>query len=112
MAEVDFSNAIFTIVAGSGATSTNPILSSDLALNNRTLWDATGNAISSSSSTATKIQSENTIQKISYSGEFTASGTEFYISTAPSNIRYKVSNISFNSGDSYSFSVRADLTCE
>lgn len=102
MAQVDFSNAIIT------PNTSNILYNSDLTLYNNVLRDVSGNSIVRNSSIVSNI-AENTVLKLTYSGEFLASGTEFYIGL---NNDWRVSNISFSSGDTYTFSIRADLTCE
>ena len=111
MASVDFSNAIIEPSSLSGWM--NPTNYSDLSLSvyNFYLLDASGNAVSSASPSL-RIVNEQKQLAYQYQGTFTASGTEFYIRPTGSTSGWKVSNISFNSGDTFLFQINATLVCE
>lgn len=117
MAEVDFSNARIEPVAYpnpfNGYTTINPTGKGNLSLDfTSDLWDANQNTITSSLS-KTRLINEKKQLMFLYQGTFNTSGTEFYI------IHYgdytmgawKISNISFNSGDTYVFQINATLDC-
>lgn len=110
MAQVDFSNAVLD---GNASHSANLLsLEHYIGLYDRNytdLYDSTSSVITSN---ANKSIVTDTPSKASilYTGNFTASGTELYIASRRSDlpgivwdIVWKVSNISFSSGDTYSF---------
>lgn len=110
MAMVDFTNARLELA------STNPSIPSVgktyLNLNNAILRDSNGIQICSNASTSILINEQYKFV-IRFAGKFTASGTEFYICDTASiaTPRWKMSNISFNNGDTYVFQITANLTC-
>lgn len=121
MAEVDFSHARIQPVAYpgigqgsfSGYTAINPTGKSNVSLNmTSNLWNGNGGSINNG--TITGLVNEKKQLVFQYQGTFNASGTEFYI------IHYgnyemgawKISNISFSSGDTYIFQIKADLICQ
>ena len=110
MAQVDFSNAVLDAYAGK-PFGQNYYLNFD---NTPTLYDISAQVIGSGS----KRIISNTPSKVSilYIGTFSASGTEFYIAmsknatTGTIVFAWKVSNISFSSGDSYSFVIDIEVS--
>lgn len=107
MAQVDFSNARIEIYTASNKP--NPTQSMYVNLQTGVLNNSEGVRIVNNYSVS--VQTSEAKQLILlYQGTFTASGTEFYIS-AGSSAPWKVSNISFNSGDTYVFQINATLTC-
>ena len=121
MAEVDFSNARIEPVAfpgiGQGAwagySAINPTGKEYVSLSQSgNLYDANGANITSSTS-STKMVSEKKQLMYLYQGTFNASGTECYKIFYGNNKMgaYKISNISFQSGDTYVFMINADLVC-
>lgn len=111
MAQVDFSNAVIEICTG--VSRSLPVIrmaNIGTYSYDRRLWDSNLNRISSNESITTPV--ENRYQKsLLYSGTFTTSGTEFYLfDTDSRNYSWKVSNISFNAGDTYYFQVDAVIT--
>lgn len=119
MAQVDFSNARIEPCAypgiGSGAFSgysaINPMGKSNVSLAmTEQLWNANGGSINTNATVTQLINQQKQLIYL-YQGTFNTSGTEFYI------IYYgdyqvgawKISNISFDSGDTYIFRIRADL---
>ena len=102
MAQVDFSNAVIEPV-----TSRFWGYAPNMTLASYTpLYDATSSAITSNETRSISYNSPST-KKYIYSGTFTASGTEFYISGKDF---WRVSNISFSAGDTYSFEVEITVT--
>lgn len=117
MAEVDFSHARIQPYTDTtflpSWTRLNPTALSNVALDQRNLLDISGTTISSA--TVTKIKDAQKQIVYQYSGTFTASGTEFYLLPAWGGTYitgWKVSNISFSAGDTYQFSIKADLICQ
>jgi len=115
MAEVDFSNArIEPLTAfGSYTNIVNPVsLYGYLSLTYGSyLYDVNDNTIASM--TATVLTNTSNQLVVSFRGTFTTSGTEFYIIGAsyPRACGWKISNISFSAGDTYTFQINASLVC-
>lgn len=115
MAEVDFSHArIEPLTAmGSFPNIVNPVsLYGYLSLTYGSyLYDANENTVASMTHTVL-INTSNQLVVL-FQGTFSTSGTEFYIigTSYPRACGWKVSNISFNSGDTYVFQINATLTC-
>lgn len=112
MAEVDFSHAKIEPATTGWMTFINPTSVAYV-----TLSAASGNIYNSSGTTignifATRLVNEQKQLVYQYQGTFSASGTEFYMSTGQSHSAWRVFNISFNSGDTYLFQVKADLICQ
>ena len=105
MAQVDFSNAVIE-----PAGTKNPIGTVYVNLRNTSgyLRNASGTTIGSGSYSSLVSESKQYI--IQYRGTFSASGTEFYVYSANDG-KWRVSNITFNSGDTYEFMINATLTC-
>ena len=107
MAQVDFSNAVLSI------STTNPLayyytgFSSDTSGNPNRILNQSGQEITSSRSLTKNVTSKNKLI-MTMSGTFSESGTEFYIAYYP-NYFWKVSNITFASGDTFTFQVTVDL---
>ena len=110
MAQVDFSNAVLDLYSGNPSYADKPMNSSDYlnlgGNNSHILVNTSGSSIVSNSS---KTIITNTPSKVSilYTGTFTASGTEFLTYEAP---RWRVSNVSFSSGDTYSFVIDIEVS--
>ena len=98
MAQVDFSNATLTAVSGKKPLSNG----NTLGLNTNDFSDANNNLINGNKSYRIISDSESK-REILYKGVFTASGTEFKIGG-----NFLVSNVSFSSGDTYSFIVTVE----
>lgn len=100
MAQVDFSNAVLDVNTGYYPLRMQSYISLGA---NRILVNSTGTPITQNSAMSVV---ENTPSKVSilYTGSFDTSGTEFYLHDGDTAHRYwKVSGISFSSGDTYSF---------
>ena len=110
MAEVDFSNARITPL--NITNSINPTTGIDLSLSSGVYSSSWANIVTGGSITRL-INTGNQLVFL-YRGTFTASGTELYVGAGYTNYNYgwKISNISFNSGDTYIFKIRADLICQ
>lgn len=115
MAEVDFSHAkIAPATSFNGSTTVNPTANSDVSLNPNGyyLYNSNGDSISSAMY-PTKLINTAKQMVLQYSGTFTASGTEFYVRTVGSYMAaWRVYNISFSSGDTFIFQIKADLICQ
>ena len=75
------------------------------------LFNAGKSSISTGSQTV--VLNSPTKATIVKTGTFTASGTEFYIGyydRVSTQIPWKVSNISFNAGDTYSFAIDIEVS--
>lgn len=109
MAQVDFTNAVLDVNPSSGSKPMNA--GYYLALTyEAVLYDLNHVRISDSEHLSIIT---NTPSKVSilYTGVFTASGTVFNIGYAVFNsIMWKVSNISFSSGDTYSFVIDIEVS--
>lgn len=112
MAQVNFSNAILTPPStpvfdtgglGLGITNNNDA---------KRLWNNAGSYITSSYD-VTIIINEQKRRVAQYQGTFSASGTEFYFGTGGSDAtkKWKISNISFGIGDTYTFQIPVNLIC-
>ena len=100
MAQIDFSNATLSIKPNVGL----PAGEGYAGLNTVVFLDANGSRINSSSNVSVLLNNENNFTLL-YDGTMEASGTEFYIGS------WKVSNISFSSGDTYVLQIKGTLTC-
>ena len=111
MAEVDFSHARIQPWSNN---SKNPTTSASVSLGGMT--DLYNSSIQSISSTITRTNLVDQQKQLvyQYSGSFTASGIEFYLVAydGSSYNGWKISNISFNSGDTFIFQIQADLICQ
>jgi len=103
MAQVDFTNAVIEPY-DSGIWDI-----SSLRFNNSGFYDSSGNLINSNSNYSQRLVSA-TKTTYTYTGVMSASGTEFYISYSGYYKFWKVSNISFSNGDSYSFVIDVDIS--
>ena len=108
MALIDFSNAVLHLPT---STSFYVLTEADAGLNGYYLYNSGGTKISTNEG-CLKIKDEQYLSVLSYAGNFTASGTEFYLGSR-SNIseKWKITGISFQSGDSYSFQIPINLIC-
>lgn len=104
MAQIDFTNATLDAYIGNPLTQGSYMRVNSSA----SLFDSSGNIISTG---GIKTIILNTPAKVSiqYTGSMTASGTSFLIGVSTSggsiNFAWKVSNVSFSSGDTYDFIV-------
>lgn len=107
MAQVDFSNAVLSISTTSPLAIYFTGFSSNTSGNSNHILNQSGQAITSSRSLTKNVTSKNKLI-MTMSGTFSASGTEFYIAYSP-DFFWKVSNITFASGDTFTFQVTVDL---
>ena len=108
MAFVDFSNAQLHLPSDASFNITDR---GNASLDYGYLFNALGQNISTNESYQ-KLQDESKKLAYSYAGTFTASGTEFYFgSSSAIPTKYKITGISFQSGDNYSFEIPVTLTC-
>lgn len=119
MAEVDFSNAIITPFSETvtGYTNINPTYKPYLGLNNDMICKVVNNTYIRVASpvTWTKVIDEQKQIAYIYSGTFTESGTSFHIIWDTSHVYlsgFTITNISFNAGDTFNFTINATLTCD
>ena len=105
MAEVDFSNATIepynSIPLENWFASLAGLNPGDFGITN-----SSGTSIVSSASQTRLVDDYNQIV-VKHSGTLNASGTEMYFNR--NGIRWKISNISFASGDTFNFTTEADL---
>ena len=108
MAQVDFSNAVLDVFEGNESVKSMQPLNYDVYLRLGEWITNTGGGSSITSSHSTSILT-NTPSKVSilHTGTFAESGTAFLIGQYWDNSNWrapwKVSNISFSNGDTYSF---------
>lgn len=105
MAEVDLSNAVLQPYNKHPANST-----SYLGLRNARITDSSGASITSGVSSTIVTNTSNQLNVL-FTATFNTSGTEFYIYDYQNGgpIHWKVSNVSFASGDTITFQINADL---
>ena len=109
MAQVDFDNAVLDVNPNS---SNNPMninkymgIGAGYSLRNSSNSEIVSNYSSS------VISNTPTKASILFTGTFTASGTQFFITSGwGSQIDWKVSNISFSSGDTYAFVIDIEVS--
>jgi len=108
MASVDFSHATIELKS---TVVWNDNYRVYLCLNDGTLRNSAKNTIVSNQASTVVSDNLNGF-KILYSGKFTEAGTEFYIGTnwGGDVLAWKVSNVSFSAGDTYSFTVTTHIT--
>ena len=112
MAEVDFSHAR---IEPSTLVNANPTSKSELSLNTNNLYSygSTSYTTEIGIGTCTRLVNQQKQLVYQYQGTFNTSGTSFGVWTLGGTIvGWKVSNISFNSGDTYVFQIQADLICQ
>lgn len=109
MAQVDFSNAVFEPLISS--QNINP-----MGFNYGRLGLRSGNVFTDSSDNSiTSSLTVNVVKKttkeyvLSYIGTFSASGTEFYIKDSTVTKIWRVSNISFASGDTFTLQINCRI---
>lgn len=102
MAVVDFTNAVLDV---NGAE--KPLTHSDF-MELRHYFFVNGSQVSAP--TFNVVTNTPTKVSIRYTGTFNSSGTEFYIAYTTTQGTFKVSNISFSSGDSYDFIIDIEVS--
>lgn len=107
MAMVDFSNAVLTPEGSSIISSYSYVNLNQGDFSNLT---TPGIAINSNAN-VTIIKNEANQAIISYTGTFTESGNGFYIGLNNYYPRWKITGISFQAGDTYSFQIPITLIC-
>ena len=103
MAQVDFTNATIA------PYSSNPMGTYTSGLNSANAFYNSGSTAITSSLTTSTVKSESGEAIYQYTGTFSATGTEFYFGYNNSYLCWKVSNISFNSGDTFTFKIKANI---
>ena len=106
MAMVDFSNARIEV---NSTDTESPTKYANVNLAGGYLYDASGNVIGGSN--ISQLINQQKQLMYNYQGTFSASGTEFYVVGNGYQARWKISNISFSSGDTYVFQINASLVC-
>ena len=73
------------------------------------VYDSSGTSIANNISRQKLIDVSNQLL-VQISGTFTASGTEFYLGLySTPELHYRISNVSFSSGDTFIFQIKANL---
>lgn len=109
MAEIDFSNATVSVIGTSNVIDTSYVI-----LNTCNLYDVTGLNKYSNNFSRQVITATPKYSAIFY-GTMARNGTEFYIyvqatnGNGETNRGYKISNISFQTGDTFNFIVSAEI---
>ena len=106
MALVDFSSAVITPAP---TDTVIPATYRWVNLQATNLLDSSGNTIGTVSCSGTDVSSKE--RKFSYTGSFSASGTEFYIAGRDRAGAWKISNVSFQNGDICIFDITAKIIC-
>ena len=91
--------------------STNPFERARLSISTDmgfVICDSSNNQIATSSLSIMSSSADGFVAKIT--GTFSASGTEFYIRDAYSHIHWKISNVTFASGDTFAFNVNTTIS--
>ena len=99
MADVDFSNAVLDV------NYDEPLEFSYLGIYSNNPFDKSGNQITTNSGSSAVSSTPAKLTWL-FTGTFTANGTEFYLGAfygSSTGGTWKVSNISFSVGDTYSF---------
>ena len=108
MAFVDFTNAVLHLPTD---TSYNVTTIGYASLYNGQLFNASRVSIADNYSCSLLEDSSNKLLLV-YTGTFNTSGTEFYLGGRSAIIqKYKMTGISFQAGDTYSFQIPITLTC-
>lgn len=107
MAEVDFSNARITPIRNTSNNMSFYYINLPRGLRN--CFDVSSNTIGTLNGQVITNRQKQAV--LLYQGSFTASGTEFYMANSGGGW-WKISNISFQSGDTFIFKIRADLICQ
>jgi hypothetical protein len=107
MAQVDFSHALLRPVSNIKPLEAGAYL--NLKPSTVRLYNAERTVNLGDNLTADFLERAINKMVIVYSGEFAASGTEFYIGDPYQNF-WRVSNISFSEGDMFSFKVTMEIT--
>ena len=106
MAQVDFSSATIEVYN----SSTKPMDIYSIGLYPASFFSTTqGAGTVATISTQNIVESSPSLMSVTYVGTFTASGTDFIIAYNGSYY-WKVSNVSFASGDTFSFAVDVAIT--
>ena len=106
MAMINFTDAILHIPANA-----NPIDYVKVTLDYSLLTDSNNEIISDNGACDILTATPKNLV-LSYSGKFTANGTEFYFGPGSGSAnKWKMTGISFQSGDTYNFQIPVTLTC-
>ena len=112
MAEVDFSHAKIEPATTAWENFINPTSVAYVTLSAASGFIYNSSATTIGNISATKLVDAQKQLVYQYQGTFSASGTEFYTTTGQAHSAWRVYNISFNSGDTFIFQVKADLICQ
>lgn len=105
MAQLDLSNAHISVA------NISPLENANLSLNQS--WNfRNASKVQISNGNGSQASRDKDGILLRYYGTFTASGTEFYLFSNNSyGNHWRISNVSFSSGDTYDFTIAANLTC-
>lgn len=111
MAQVDFSNAVLDVIGNNKPMADTYYNYMNLG-NSGIFFDTTETNRVNTNNSVSQIVNTPTKTSFLYTGEFTASGTSFHMQYQYYSYYYmwKVSNISFNSGDTYSFIIDVEVS--
>ena len=117
MARCDFSNAVLSLTANSNIATDYYSLGLSYSGGGVLFKQVNGTYQPIvTNNTLTTVVQKSKVLKFIYNGTFTESGTSFYFGHASENFStgdnatFKISNISFNAGDTYSFEIDATYT--
>ena len=105
MAQVDFSNAVLAPYGTNPLRRTKASFDSYISAQKKCV-DVNGNQITSSYNISTSHETNDSFD-VEATGTFSTSGTEMYIYYFETH--WRVSNISFNSGDTFVLNVHVEL---
>ena len=109
MAQVDFSNAHIEPYGNNPLNlSYSGLMTTDGYTTTISFYDAQGNTTTASATIITN-DPNNLVFNIRSNGSLQSSGTELFIGSSPSYYTYRISNISFNSGDTFEFQFNASI---
>ena len=111
MADVDFSHAVLDVIGDNKPMGSTYYQYMNLGASG-IFFDPTETDRVNTNNSVSQIVNTPTKTSFLYTGEFTASGTSFHMQYQYYSYYYmwKVSNISFNSGDTYSFIIDVEIS--
>lgn len=105
MAQIDFTNAVLTPYGN------NPLSKPIMDIDTFTIYDSTGTTDIATSKSFTQVSMTKKEYKVVLQGTMTASGNQFLIA-ARGTIIWKISNISFASGDTFALRLNHNIAAD